>query len=292
MDGLLLISITFLSSLFCIIIGFVLKLYFDERNLEVKRHTTIQSMGLNDKKFESNSSTHASTSASSQTTSNHRTDNEYADNSESEEETTADGSAFTPEQKIGKKKLAKLQAKGEARALREQEQVEREERKRRDEIRQKEEENMRTKLEEEDRKMEESRKLIREERERREHEQYIQLKKSFQLEEQGFDENFDENGFGKLAEQFIKFVKSAKVVHIDELASHFRLKPNDVINTLNSLVLEKSITGVFDDRGKFIYVSESELNAVAKYINQRGRVSLQELIEYSNRLISLETISG
>lgn len=45
--------------------------------------------------------------------------------------------------------------------------------------------------------------------------------------------------------------------------------------------------GVIDDRGKFIYISQEELDAVAKFVKQRGRVSLTELAENSNRLITL-----
>ena len=44
---------------------------------------------------------------------------------------------------------------------------------------------------------------------------------------------------------------------------------------------------MIDDRGKFIYISQEELEAVAKFIRQRGRVSISELAESSNKLINL-----
>ena len=47
------------------------------------------------------------------------------------------------------------------------------------------------------------------------------------------------------------------------------------------------LTGVMDDRGKFIYISEEELLKVKKFIEQRGRVSIAELAKHSNELISL-----
>jgi hypothetical protein len=47
--------------------------------------------------------------------------------------------------------------------------------------------------------------------------------------------------------------------------------------------------GVVDDRGKFIYISSEELEAVAKFIKQRGRVSIAELAESSNQLINLNS---
>lgn len=45
--------------------------------------------------------------------------------------------------------------------------------------------------------------------------------------------------------------------------------------------------GVIDDRGKFIFITPEEMNAVAQFIKQRGRVSLSELVQASNTLINL-----
>ena len=50
---------------------------------------------------------------------------------------------------------------------------------------------------------------------------------------------------------------------------------------------DETLTGVMDDRGKFIYITQDEYNAVAKFIRQRGRVSLRALAESSNQLINL-----
>jgi hypothetical protein len=48
------------------------------------------------------------------------------------------------------------------------------------------------------------------------------------------------------------------------------------------------LTGVMDDRGKFIYISHDELLKVKKFIEQRGRVSIGELARSSNELINLK----
>ena len=97
---------------------------------------------------------------------------------------------------------------------------------------------------------------------------------------------------------------------LEELASHFQLKTQDAIDRLQRLVQEGAITGildkkkktlfvlmhvflyfnlgVIDDRGKFIYISHEEMEAVAKFIRQRGRVSITDLAESSNQLIHLD----
>jgi hypothetical protein len=48
------------------------------------------------------------------------------------------------------------------------------------------------------------------------------------------------------------------------------------------------VLGVVDDRGKFIYISQEELESVAKFIKQRGRVSISEISDSSNSLINLD----
>lgn len=65
------------------------------------------------------------------------------------------------------------------------------------------------------------------------------------------------------------------------------MKTQDVINRINTLLEDGSLTGVIDDRGKFIYISEDELKAVAKFVKQRGRVSISELVDNSNLLINM-----
>lgn len=50
---------------------------------------------------------------------------------------------------------------------------------------------------------------------------------------------------------------------------------------------EGRLSGVMDDRGKFIHVTREEYESVAKFIKQRGRVSIGELVESSNKLIRL-----
>lgn len=48
------------------------------------------------------------------------------------------------------------------------------------------------------------------------------------------------------------------------------------------------VSGVMDDRGKYIYISEEEMKAVADYIKREGRVSISHLASKSNQFIDLE----
>ena len=74
----------------------------------------------------------------------------------------------------------------------------------------------------------------------------------------------------------------------EDLASEFGLKVVDVIARVQALEMMGYISGVVDDRGKFIYISEAELQAVADHIVAKGRVSIAELARASNELLDLE----
>ncbi|KAG8513387.1 DDRGK domain-containing protein 1 [Galemys pyrenaicus] len=166
------------------------------------------------------------------------------------------------------------------------EEAEREERKRLESQREaewkKEEERLRL---EEEQKEEEERKA-REEQAQREHEEYLKLKEAFVVEEEGVGETMTEEQSHSFLAEFINYIKQSKVVLLEDLASQVGLRTQDTINRIQDLLAEGTLTGVIDDRGKFIYITPEELAAVANFIRQRGRVSITELAQASNSLIA------
>ncbi|NXN40510.1 DDRGK protein, partial [Rhinoptilus africanus] len=205
-----------------------------------------------------------------------------------EEDDAEEVPEFQVSGKIGAKKQRKLEEKQARKAQREAEEAEREERKKleskREEERRKEEERIR--LEEE--RQEEEKRKAKEEEEKREYEEYLKLKESFVVEEEGVGESMTEEESRSFLLEFLEYVKKTKVIQLEDLASHFGLRTQDVINRIQDLMADGTLTGVIDDRGKFIYITPEEMAAVAQYIKQRGRVSIAELAQASNSLINLQ----
>jgi len=134
---------------------------------------------------------------------------------------------------------------------------------------------------------EEEEKKLKEEEEKREYEEYLKLKESFIIEEEGtHEEELNQDGESLLTE-FINYIKNMKVLMIEDLAAHFKIRSQDAVDRIKVLLDEERLTGVLDDRGKFIFISYEEYLAVAKFIKQRGRVSISELAECSINLINL-----
>jgi len=82
-------------------------------------------------------------------------------------------------------------------------------------------------------------------------------------------------------------LQTRKVVVLEELAAEFRLKTVDAISKVVELEASGRLSGVFDDRGNFVYITANELDAVAGFIKRRGRVSRADLAAESVRLIKL-----
>lgn len=191
--------------------------------------------------------------------------------------------------KIGTKKLRKLEEKAARKAQREAEAEERRERQERQEMLEK-----KKRKEEQQRQKEEAAKAaeeerLKEEQAQREHEEYLKLKEAFTVDEEGTDA-LEQQDAQSLLQEFISYIERLKVVMLEDLAAHFKIKTQDAIDRVKTLQLEGRLTGVVDDRGKFICITAAEYEAVARFIKQRGRVSISELASSMNQLIRLKPV--
>lgn len=196
-----------------------------------------------------------------------------------------------PDHKIGTKKRAKLAAKAEKKLQREAVEREREERKKREHLLQEERDKQAEKERAEELRAEEAEKKAREEKEKKEYEEYLKMKEAFNIEEEGYEQENKECE-GNLLQEFLVYIKQNKVLVLEDLAAHFGLKTASVVERIQELQANGNLTGVIDDRGKFIYISEGELQSIAKFVRQRGRISITELAENSNNLINLTPVKS
>ncbi|XP_062503396.1 DDRGK domain-containing protein 1-like [Corticium candelabrum] len=195
---------------------------------------------------------------------------------------------FPFSKKIGAKKLRKMADKEKQKEARQQEEAMREDKKRREQLQM--EEKKKKEMEEEN-KQEEQKRLEQqrqEEKERQEQEIFEQMRPLFSVEEEGVGELETSQESDNLLQEFIHYVKTQKVVLLEDVASRFHLRPQDAVNRLKTLQSDGHLTGVIDDRGKFIYISMEELENVARFIKQRGRISISQLVQQGASLIDLK----
>ncbi|TXG67852.1 hypothetical protein EZV62_009127 [Acer yangbiense] len=114
-------------------------------------------------------------------------------------------------------------------------------------------------------------------------------KGEFSVDAEGTTENEVQGGSQDLLSEFVEYIKKHKCVPLEDLAAEFKLRTQECINRITSLESIGRLSGVMDDRGKYIYISLEEMKAVADYIKRQGRVSISHLASKSNQFIDLES---
>lgn len=91
-------------------------------------------------------------------------------------------------------------------------------------------------------------------------------------------------------ERFVEWIKERKVVVVEEVGVVFGLRSEEVVERLKDLEVMGRIEGVFDDRGRFVCVSRKEMEEIARFVMERGKVGIDELAVECSRIIRLDTV--
>lgn len=134
-------------------------------------------------------------------------------------------------------------------------------------------------------KKEEAEKKVREEKEKKEQEEFEKWKELFSVEAEGEDaaDGID----GGAVERFIDYVKVRKVVSLEDLAVDFRMRTSAAIDRLKELERQGRISGIFDDRGKFIFITVEEMASMAEWLKNKGRINRADLVAACNKIVRL-----
>lgn len=118
--------------------------------------------------------------------------------------------------------------------------------------------------------------------------EFDKWKGEFSVDAEGSTGNDLQDGNQDLLFDFVEYIKKHKCLPLEDLAAEFKLRTQECINRITSLESMGRLSGVMDDRGKYIYISQEEMRAVADYIKRQGRVSISHLASKSNQFIDLE----
>jgi DNA-binding MarR family transcriptional regulator len=75
-------------------------------------------------------------------------------------------------------------------------------------------------------------------------------------------------------------------VVLEDLAAEFGMRTADVLSRIRALEADGRLSGVVDDRGKYVSVTPAELEALAGLVEARGRITVAELTAEAGRLLS------
>merc|ERR1712150_59407 len=118
-----------------------------------------------------------------------------------------------------------------------------------------------------------------------EQEEFDKWKEMFAVDAEGEADSASKDD--SAIENFINYVKMRKMVNLEDLAAEFRMRTSNAINRLQELEKLGRLSGIFDDRGKFVYITTEEMADVAKWLKKKGRINRQELVAACNRFVRL-----
>eukprot|EP00927_Polykrikos_kofoidii_P053075 TRINITY_DN47227_c0_g1_i1.p1 TRINITY_DN47227_c0_g1~~TRINITY_DN47227_c0_g1_i1.p1 ORF type:complete len:359 (+),score=113.47 TRINITY_DN47227_c0_g1_i1:102-1079(+) len=204
-------------------------------------------------------------------------DDRNNDNCDEEEESADDGNDDDRASRRNEQKEQRRQKKIAQQAAERQQREAKTERQTKYGHKQKEKEVERERLEREE-------KEAREAKERQDKEDFEKWKDMIVVDAEGEEDSLKEEN---TVERFIDYIKMRKVVNLEDVAAAFKMRNSAAIERIKQLEKLGRISGIFDDRGKFIYITDKEMKDVAAWLKKNGRISRADLAVSCNKLIRL-----
>ena len=89
-------------------------------------------------------------------------------------------------------------------------------------------------------------------------------------------------------QRIIDFIELRKVVMLEDVAAEFKMLTKDVVTKIQQLEQSNRLKGITDDRGKYIHITKEEFEAVAEYMNGKGRINRSDLFQEANKLVRMQ----
>jgi ribosomal protein S18 len=87
--------------------------------------------------------------------------------------------------------------------------------------------------------------------------------------------------------QFMQVLKSSKLSLLEDLSHKFKLSTREVVDKIKQLEQEGLLSGIFDERGKYLVIEHNEWDAIKNYITARGRVKKTDIMTECAKLIKI-----
>lgn len=129
------------------------------------------------------------------------------------------------------------------------------------------------------------------ERNRRADEEFERWKGDFEVQDKGNLAVDSLDSGGSALEKFVGRIRQDKVVLVEELSVEFGISTQDCVERIQQLEEMGLIWGIMDEKGKYISISMDEKEQLVRLIREHGRVSLRQVAEWMNEIISAKNSS-
>lgn len=78
------------------------------------------------------------------------------------------------------------------------------------------------------------------------------------------------------------------MVSLEDLSTRFKISNKEVVQRIKDLEAQARLTGVIDDRGKYIYLTVKELDGILNLIRSQGKITRADLVTECSRIVNME----
>jgi hypothetical protein len=82
-------------------------------------------------------------------------------------------------------------------------------------------------------------------------------------------------------------LKKAKLSLLEDLSHKFKLSTKEIVDKIKQLEQQGAVSGIFDERGKYLVIEQEEWSAIRNYITARGRVKKTDIMTECAKLIKI-----
>jgi hypothetical protein len=124
----------------------------------------------------------------------------------------------------------------------------------------------------------------KDEEEKEKEKEYSKWKSAIQVQDQGV---VDDELMVDLDLAVLSAITLHKLTKIEILADQIGISVVKCAQIIQSLIEQQRVCGVIEDRGTFIRIEDHELQALAQYVEEKGKFTLAEFTAQVNRTIKV-----
>lgn len=112
----------------------------------------------------------------------------------------------------------------------------------------------------------------------------------FSVEEEGknkMSEDEEKRKVEALNQELVAVLRKNKLSLLEDLSHKFKLSTKDLVSKIQELEKASSISGIFDERGKYLVIENDEWQSIKNYITVRGRVKKTDIMTECAKLIKI-----
>ena len=91
----------------------------------------------------------------------------------------------------------------------------------------------------------------------------------------------------ELENTLLHYLTTRKLTLLEDASHKFSLTTKDLVEKIKKLEQQDRVSGVFDERGKYLFIEKKEWDSVRNYISAKGRLKKSDMMTECAKIIKI-----